>query len=98
MTCSCNNENAFKIVLYEMLPFFGLTTIETSGLESLNRDLNIFLHLRLKRFLLTALPYFFDTEKAIDASSSFKYVKTIGWAENEFPDKIIWENLDEDTE
>ena len=89
MTCSCNNENALKIVLKEILFVFGRTITEINKLDSLKRELNIYLHRRLNRFLLTALPYFFETEKAIEGLTSFKYVKMIVSAEKELPDKIV---------
>ena len=85
----CNDENDLRIVLKETLLVLGLTTTEIKEFELLKRELNIYLHLRLNRFLLTAFPYFFDTEKTIDISLSFKYVKTIELVEKEQPDKMV---------
>ena len=90
--------NDSLIDLREMFCLLGRTTTEHNILLSIIVVLKIDLQRRLKRFLLTESPYFFDTTSPNPGLELEVYLKDKSLTFRDFDVFIMWQNSDEERE
>ena len=98
MSWSYKLENDSLIDLRETFCLLGRTTTEHNILLSIIVALKTDLQRRLKRFLRTESPYFFDTTSPRPGLEFEMYLKDKSLIFRDFDVFIMWENSDEERE